>query len=579
MIAKTASIAPGLEELRQARRKSRGLYWAVALFSAFANVLMLTGPLYMLQVYDRVLSSRSVETLVALTALIAFLYVIMGVLDFARGRVLARIGARFQDDLDPRVFNAAIGKSSQGNGEMAQTALADLEAIQRFIASPGPTAGLDSFWTPVFLIGIAMFHPWLGYLALLGGGFLILLAALNQATSATPLTRAKGSLHRAAHLGEQLRAEAEMVRSLGMQRNAFLRWGKLRGCSLRNQLSATDLAGVYSAITKTFRLFLQSAMLGLGAFLVLKGELSPGAMIAASILLGRALAPIELAIGHWPAFQRARNAWWSLAALLSEVPQKPPRVELPRPAARLEAQSLTVVPPGHTQASLRLINFKVEPGQAMGVIGPSGAGKSTLARVLTGTWPATGGKVRLDRASLDQYAPDALGEYIGYLPQRGQLFDGTVAENIARLAPEFEHTDVAAAAKQADAHEMILSLPDGYDTAVSRSGGMLSGGQVQRIGLARALYSNPVILVLDEPNAHQDNLGAEALNRVIQRMKAHGKSVIIMAHRPAALRECDTLLVLKGGSVESFGPRDEILRHTVVNHSDLPFPLIAAGMR
>lgn len=572
-------LEPGLEELRAVRRESRRLYWAVALFSAFANLLMLTGPLYMLQVYDRVLSSRSVETLVALTALVAFLYGVMGILDFTRGRVLARIGARFQDRLDRRVFDAVMTNSTRGHSESAQTGLSDLESIQRFISSPAPTAAFDIPWTPVFLIGISIFHPWLGYLAMVGGVFLILLTLINQNLSSQPLNRSNISSHRASHLGEQLRAESEMVQSLGMQQNAFDRWQARRKLSLKEQLSATDVGGSFTALTKTFRLFLQSAMLGLGALLVLRGELSPGAMIAGSILMGRALAPIELAIGQWPAFQRARKGWWNLAALLSEAPETTPRTELPAPKAKLEAQSLTVVPPGQAQASLRMVNFVLEPGQAMGVIGPSGAGKSTLARAITGTWRAAGGKVRLDNASLDQYRPEHLGDYVGYLPQRVQLFDGTIAENIARLSPQPDDAKIIEAAKLADAHDMILKLPDGYDTLVSGTGGRLSGGQIQRIGLARALYSDPVLLVLDEPNSNLDNLGAEALNSAIRRMKANGKSVVIMAHRPAAIRECDLLLVLQNGAVEAFGPRDEVLRKTVTNHQNIQTAQTAGGVK
>lgn len=559
----------GAEELRAARRASRHLYWAVGLFSAFANILMLAGPLYMLQVYDRVLSSRSVETLVALTALVAFLYGIMGLLEFARGRLLVRIGARFQQKLDRRVFDAVLTNSTMGENDKALTGLSDLESIQRFIASPAPAAFFDLPWTPVFLIGISIFHPWLGYLAIVGGAFLILLSFLNRLLSTQPLNRSIASAQRAAHLGEQLRSEAEMIQSLGMRQNAFERWQARRSASLALQLEATDVGGSFTSMIKTFRLFLQSAMLGLGAFLSIRGELSPGAMIAGSILLGKALAPIELAIGNWPSFQRARKGWWNLADLLGKAPISQTKTELPRPAAHLEAVALTVVPPGHGQATLKRINFAVTPGECLGVIGPSGAGKSTLARAITGTWRVAGGKVRLDGAALDQYDHAHLGAYIGYLPQRVQLFDGTIAENIARLSPKPNDQKVVDAAKQADAHEMILKLPDGYDTLVSATTGLLSGGQIQRIGLARALYSDPVLLVLDEPNSNLDAQGAEALNHSIRRMKSDGRSVIVMAHRPAAIRECERLLVLRNGVVEAFGPREDVLKKTVANHAEI----------
>lgn len=569
----------GLSQLRAARRDSRALYWAVGLFSGFANLLMLTGPLYMLQVYDRVLSSRSVETLVALTLLVAFLYGIMGLLDYTRGRVLARIGARFQDRLDKPVFDAVMAHAAQGQNARSQTGLTDLEAVQRFIASPAPTAVFDMPWTPVFLLGISIFHPWLGYLAVAGGALLILLAALNQWVTRQPVHQSSISAHRAAHLGEQLRAEADMLRGLGMQHNGFQRWKARRRQALDQTLAATDMGGGFTALTKTFRLFLQSAMLGLGALLVLRGEMTAGAMIAGSILMGRALAPIELAIGQWPVFLRARKAWGNLAILLAEAPMPPARTDLPAPKPRLEVQSLTIVPPGVTAPSLRNVSFVLEAGTALGVIGPSGAGKSTLARAMTGTWGWASGSVRLDQAALDQYAPDQLAGYIGYLPQRVALFDGTIAQNIARLAPDPDDKMVVQAAQRADAHEMIVQLPQGYDTWVSSTGGPLSGGQIQRIGLARALYSDPVLLVLDEPNSNLDHLGAQALNRVIRRMKAKGRSVVIMAHRPAAIRECDTLLVLKAGLVTAFGPRDEVLRRAVDNHQDIQrLQSIAGGL-
>ncbi|MFY0594933.1 MAG: type I secretion system permease/ATPase [Cognatishimia sp.] len=572
-------ITPGRDELRAVRRESRMLYWSVALFSAFANLLMLTGPMYMLQVYDRVLSSRSIETLVALTALVAFLYCIMGVLDFTRGRILARIGARFQTRLERRVFDAVLTNSSRAQTEGAQTGLSDLAVLQRFISSPAPTVVFDIPWTPVFLVGLSIFHPWLGYLAMAGGGVLIVIALLNQTLMSGPLQRSNINAHGAALFAEQLRVESELVQSLGLQTNAFKRWRTKSKLSLREQLVTTDISGFFTTSTKTVRLFLQSAMLGLGAVLVLRGELSAGAMIAGSILMGRALAPIELAIGQWPTFQRARKSWDTLATLLSKTPYLTPQTQLPSPRAKLKAQSLTIVPPGRTKASLRMINFVLEPGQAMGVIGPSGAGKSTLAKAITGTWPAAGGNVRLDQATIDQYRPERLGEYIGYLPQRVQLFDGTIAENIARLSPDPDDAQITAAAQQADAHDMILKLPEGYDTPVSATGGRLSGGQIQRIGLARALYSDPVVLVLDEPNSNLDNQGADALNTAIRRVKAQGKSVVIMAHRPAAIHECDLLLVLKNGTVEAFGPRDTILHKSVQNHESIISACAAGGIQ
>ncbi len=570
---------PGRDELRAARRQSRGLYWTVAIFSFFANMLMLTGPLYMLQVYDRVLGSRSEETLVALTLLVAFLYGMMGLLDYARGRIMARVGARFQAALDARVFDAMIRRSALTQDPAAQTGLADLESVQRLIASPVLMAAFDMPWTPVFLAGITLFHPWLGMLAVAGGAILILITLFNQLFSRGPLVKSNIATHRAGLMSEEIRTEAEMIQSMGMRGAAFDRWKVARDSSLLESVSASDVGGTFTAMTKTMRLFLQSAMLGLGAYLVLQGEVTAGAMIAASILLGRALGPIELTIGQWPLVQRAVKGWNSLADLLEKVPPEEQRIQLPRPKARLDVQSLTIVPPGDTRAQLRSVSFKVEPGQAVGVIGPSGSGKSTLARALTGVWRPAGGNIRLDGAALDQYAPDVLGQYIGYLPQRVQLFEGTIAQNIARLSQQPDSEKVVAAAKMAAAHDMIVELPDGYDTKVSSGGGRLSGGQMQRIGLARAMYDDPVIVILDEPNSNLDNEGSMALNRAIRSLKENGASVLIMAHRPAAIQECDMLLVLDGGVRTAYGPKEEVLREMVSNHEELKKTATMGGVQ
>ncbi|OWU86351.1 peptide ABC transporter ATPase [Oceanicola sp. 22II-s10i] len=573
------SSDPGLEELRAVRRESRHLFWAAALFSAFANILMLTGPLYMLQVYDRVLSSRSTATLLALSTIVAFMFLIMGLLDLSRTRILARIGARFQSRLDGRVFDAVIRRAAIRPDALSASGLRDLESIQKLLGSPALVAMFDIPWTPVFLAGISLFHPMLGLLALAGGALLVCITLLNQWISRGPQLDSMRRTMAAEQISDQLRNEAEMLQAMGMRDAAFARWNSARDAALAAQLAATDTTVTFSSIGKTFRLFLQSAMLGLGAYLVLQGELSAGAMIAGSILLGRALAPIEMAIAQWPMITRARSGWRSLGTLLTEIPPEPRRTELPRPRARLEVSQATVIPPGDSVAALRIVSFNVEPGQAVGVIGPSGAGKSTLARALTGAWRVAGGKIRLDGASLDQFDPTARGNHIGYLPQRVQLFDGTIAENIARLSPEPDDQKVIAAAKLADAHEMILKLPDGYDTRVTANGGRLSGGQIQRIGLARAMYSDPVLLVLDEPNANLDNEGSMALNGAIRALKARGCSVLIMAHRPAAIQECDLLLMLENGSRVAFGPKDEVLREVVQNHKQIQQASGPGGVR
>ncbi|MEM6577970.1 MAG: type I secretion system permease/ATPase [Pseudomonadota bacterium] len=575
----TARLEAGREELLSARRESRGLYWFVGIFSFFVNLLMLTGPIYMLQVYDRVLGSRSVETLLALSVLVLFLYGMMGLLDYARGRVMGRVAARFQARLDRRVFDAVMRKSAIAPDEQTETGLRDLEAVQRLMSSPVLMAAFDIPWTPFFIFGIWLFHPWLGALALVGGAILILVTVVNQMITKRPAAQSNRTTVAADALANQIRTEAETVQSLGMRDATFARWSKVREQSLKAQIGASDLVGSFTTTTKTFRLFLQSAMLGLGAYLVLLNELTPGAMIAGSILLGRALAPVELAVGQWQLVQRAAQGWQSLTELLALVPPEQPRTPLPKPRALLDVEQLTIVPPGEKQASLKTVTFKVQPGHAVGVIGPSGAGKSTLARALTGLWRPAGGKIRLDGAALDQYEPAVLGQHIGYLPQRVQLFEGTITENISRLAEHPDPSMVVDAAKKADAHEMILKLPDGYDTRVTPGGGRLSGGQMQRIGLARAMYGDPVLLVLDEPNSNLDNEGSEAVNRAIRGLKQAGKSVLIMAHRPAAIQECELLLMLEGGALRAFGPKDEVLRQVVKNAEEIKQTRGAGGVR
>ncbi len=556
----------GAAELAAVRREGRLLYWAVAIFSFFVNLLMLTGPLYMLNVYDRVLGSRSLETLIALSVLVTFLYGMMGILDYVRGRVMGRLGARFQARLDRRVFAAALRAQTLNRvPEEARTGLRDLEAVQRLITSPALMAVFDLPFIPLFFLGIFMFHSWLGIMALVGGAVLIVVAVANQMTTKKPMEAANAASFQSEALGAQIRGESEMVHALGMRNAAFDRWQIARGASLDATIGAADSAGTFTAMTRTFRLFLQSAMLGLGALLVLEGVMTPGAMIAGSILMGRALAPIEMIVGQWAIFQKGREGWSRLSVLLGSVPEEDERTALPAPRAILTADSITVIPPGEQQASLRMISFEVKPGQAIGVIGTSGAGKSSLARALTGVWRPAGGKIRLDGAALDQYDADTLGKHIGYLPQRVQLFDGTIKENIARMSMTPDDAAVVAAAKKAAAHEMILKLPDGYDTRVTANGGRLSGGQVQRVGLARAMYGDPVILVLDEPNSNLDNDGSIALNNAIRVAKSEGKAVFIMAHRPAAIQECDMLLVIENGTRRAFGPKEEVMKDVLRN--------------
>lgn len=531
---------------------------------------MLTGPLYMLQVYDRVLGSGSEETLAALSVLVVGLFLAMGVLEYARGKVMAIVGARFQERLDRRVFSASMKVSALApNDPAAVVAQRDLEAIRSFLSSPVVLALMDLPWTPFFIAAVFIFHPLLGWLAVGGGALLVCVTWLNQISSRLPQIDAGQASVQSERFSDQLKTEAETTQALGMWNAGFDRWQVSRRKALEKSILAAGVVGVFGSTTKTLRLFLQSAMLGLGAWLVLQGELTAGAMIASSILMGRALAPIEMVISQWSIAQRSNEAWRRLSNLLTRVPPSQPLMALPRPRALLEVDSLSVAPPGEQGAVLRMVSFRIEPGQAVGVIGPSGSGKSTLAKALTGVWRPLGGKIRLDGATLNQYDPDVLGRLLGYLPQRITLFDGSIADNIARLDPQPDSERIVQAAKIADAHAMIVKFPQGYDTRISAAGGRLSGGQIQRIGLARALYGDPVLLILDEPNSNLDNDGSAAVNAAIRRFKAEGKSVLIMAHRPAAIQECDLLLVLDEGVRVGFGPRDQVLRELVRNHTDI----------
>lgn len=562
----------GRQELRQAARAHRGLLAAVILFSFFANLLMLTAPLYMLQIYDRVLTSRSEPTLVALSGIVIFLFLIMGLLDHARARLLTRIGAGLQARLDPRVFRASLARARlRPDDPLAASAQRDLEALQRFWSAPIAQALIDLPWVPLFLTAIFIFHPMLGGLALAGGATLILLTLLNQHLSTTPILRAQQATLGAEHLASHLKAEAEVIRALGMTDHGVQRWLHSRMIALHHSLHSADLRGLFQTLIRTLRLFLQSAMLGLGAWLVLRGSLGAGAMIAASILMGRALAPIEQAVAHWFLLTRAREGDSRLEHLLSQTPPEPLRTALPPPQARLRVESLSVMLPELAQPVLRNISFHLDPGQALGIIGPSGAGKSTLGRVLVGALRPLSGKIRFDQAELSHYDPEVLGRYIGYLPQHMAVFEASLAETIARLDPQPDAKQVVEAARAAAAHEMILQLPQGYDTRLTPFG-LLSGGQLQRLGLARALYGAPQLLILDEPNAHLDNEGINALNRTIRRYKDQGKSVIIIAHRPEALQECELLLLLEAGQRRAFGPRDDVLREMAKTKTELIIP-------
>lgn len=554
--------------MSDAKRISRPLFISAILFSILANLLMLTGPLFMLQIYDRVLSSRSEETLVSLFILVGALYMLMALLDFARGRVMARIGARIQDQLGQRVFQATLTPNTVPSPNKT-TALRDLDALQSFYSSPAFLALMDVPWTPIFLAAIFIFHPYLGLLAVTGGALIILLTAINQFLTYGKVRQAQGLSEQAHAFAVETRQGNEVVLAQGMQSGMTERWLAKREQGLVKSVSAADWTGSFTSLIKSFRLFLQSAMLALGAYLVLQGHVTGGAMIASSIMLGRALAPVEQLMGQWPVFQRYRAGLKSLSSLLTSIPKPEEKTALPTPQASVSATGLSYIPVGTNKPVLRNISFRLDAGHALGVIGRSGSGKSTLAKALLGLRSATTGEVRIGGATLSQYGMDDLGKHIGYLPQEVTLFTGTIAENIARMSTAPDSEAVVSAAKRANAHELITNLSNGYDTVISGNDHQLSGGQRQRIALARALYSDPVLLILDEPNSALDADGSAALNTCVRKFKEDGKSVIIMTHRPAAISECDMLMVLEAGAMTAFGPSQEVMKAKLQNSSQV----------
>jgi len=551
----------GRKELRAAFWSARSLFIVAAIFSFFINLLMLTGPLFMLQVYDRVLASKSIPTLVALFGLVAGLFAVMGLLDFLRGRILSNAGARFQSLLDGRVFEGTLRRSMiPKERSRPAVAMRDLESIQQFLSGPAPFAFFDAPWTPIYLAAIFAFHSYLGWLALGAALVLMTVALLNQILTAEPEIESRSLSANSEKMAETFRRDAETVRALGMSGVVGNLWGKVRGEALEAQMVHSGRSGLFQTISKTLRMFLQSAVLALGAYLAVLQEITPGVMIAASILMGRALAPVDQAISQWRVFVRARRGAKSLVEFFSTTPVMDARTELPPPTGELVVTNLAVAAPGERTPYVRNVTFSVSPGEAVGVIGPSASGKSTLARALVGLWLPLGGEVRLDGATLDQWSDIDLGRKVGYLPQEVGLFAGTIAQNISRFTPEPDPNAIVEAARRSGAHSLILKLADGYDTQIGDGGAQLSGGQRQRIGLARALFGEACLLVFDEPNSNLDAEGEQALVNAVHDAKKRGCSIIIMAHRPSAIAACDKLLVMRDGVQQAFGPKDEVLK-------------------
>ncbi|MEP9377235.1 type I secretion system permease/ATPase [Aquabacter sp. CN5-332] len=540
--------------MEQCRQSAGTLF----LFSLAINLLMLTSPLYMLQVYDRVMVTGSVNTLVMLTIIAAVALLLLGILDSLRSAITVRMSSWLSDRLGPVYLAHSVRARLMGDGSGAQS-MRDLSQIQAFIASPALSVFFDAPWAPVFLVLIWTLHPALGLLAVCSALILFVLGLANEA-----VTRASTAAASQAQISATLQAEttirnAEVVRAMGMLPALTERWRAANDVSVMAAQEANERSGLLLGLTKFARLFMQSAVLGLGAYLVLKGEVSGGAMIASSILLGRALAPVEMAMGTWRNFSVTRIAYSRLKARLQSLPEERRRLRLPTPVGFVSVDQVSYTPPGMRAGVLHQVSFQAKPGEAIAIIGPSASGKSTLCRLLVGVSRPTSGEVRLDGSDLSHWNPDQLGKHLGYLPQDTELFPGTVRDNISRMNGGDEAA-VVEAAQLAHAHDMIQRLPNGYDTAVGDGGLRLSGGQRQRIGLARAVYGIPALIILDEPNANLDQAGEAALSAALEEMKRKGSTLLIVGHRPSTIAQADKILLLKEGRVEVFGPRDEVLK-------------------
>ena len=536
----------------------RRVWGGVALFSACLNVLMLAVPLYMMQVYDRVLTTGSVDTLLALTAMVAAALVVFGLLEALRGRVLARAGAWLDRELGSPVLAGAVAAALRAGGGVSAQGLRDLAAVRGYLGGPGVMPLFDAPWAPVFLGIVFLVHPVLGWIGLGGALALFGCAVLNDVATRKKLTEANGAAAGALNAADAAIRNADAIAAMGMLPALARRWREAGARGLRLQTSASDASGSISALAKVLRFGLQAAMLGVGAWLVLGHEMSPGGMIAAAVILARGLAPVEQLITAWRALVGARTAWRRLRELMEHAPDHEGGTALPRPAGRVEAEKVGYPPPGVREPVLRQVSLRLDPGETLGIVGPSGAGKTTLVRLLVGSLAPTAGHVRLDGADLTAWPDADRGRYVGYLPQTVELFAGTVRDNIARLG-ETEDEAVVAAAERAGAHEVILGLPGGYDTPIGEGGVPISGGQRQRIALARAVFGEPPLLVLDEPNAHLDAEGEQALVAAVVGMGEQGVTVVLIAQRPGVMAQVDKILVLQAGSVTAFGPREEVL--------------------
>ena len=535
----------------------------MALFSALLNVLYLTGSFYMLQVYDRVLPSRSVPTLVGITLLALILFAIQGVFDIVRSRILVRVGSALDEAISGRVHSIVMKLPLTGATSRGVQPLRDLDQIRSFLSGIGPAAFFDLPWMPLYLGVCFLFHPLIGTAATLGGLALVVVALLTEMLTRAPSAEAAKLVGERNALAEAHRRNTEVVHAMGMAGRVGALWSECNRRCLAAQQRTADIAAGLGGLSKILRMALQSGVLGIGAWLVINEQATGGIIIASSILTSRALAPIELSISQWRGFVAARQGWRRLNDLLVQMPSDQTRMALPKPANTLAIENVSIMAPGTSRVIVHEVSFHLTAGQGLGIIGASASGKSSLARAIVGVWPAARGRIRIDGAALDQWSSEELGAHIGYLPQDMSLFAGTVAENIARFDPQRSAEAVMAAATEAGVHDLILRLPNGYETQIGEAGSALSGGQRQRIGLARALYGDPFLVVLDEPNANLDQEGERALTSAIRSVRARGGIVVVVAHRPSALAGVDTLLVVRGGRLQAFGSKEAVLERSL----------------
>jgi len=556
-------------ELRKAIFKAKTAFIMAGFFSMFINILMLVPTLYMLQLYGRVVTSRSQETLIMLTGIVVVLFITLGLLEIIRSRVLIRISNKMDSLLNKRVFDSLFKLAEKYPNKASSSALSDLTQIRQFMTGNGLFAFFDAPWLPIYVGVLFLFHPDYGYFSLVAIVILLVITTLNEYSTKSKLQEAnKFNSEAMMYVNSNLR-NAEVIHAMGMKDNIGKRWQDKHYKFLNAQSKASASASIWANTSKITRMMLQSLMLGLGGYLAINNEVGSGMMIAGSIMLGRALAPLDLMVNTWKQFSGARTSYVRLNALLNDFPKDKEYMELPAPTGELLLEQVVVVPPNGKEPSIRGISMSINKGDVVGIIGPSAAGKSSLARAVLGLWPLANGKVRLDGADISQWDKVRLGQYIGYLPQDIELFEGTVSENIARFG-EIDAKKVVEAAQKASVHDMILKLPDGYDTKIGIGGSSLSGGQRQRIGLVRAIYNNPVLVVLDEPNSNLDELGELGLIQAINSLKQNGSTVIIITHRPNILQVTNKIAVMKNGMLEMYGNSNEVLAKLRQNSAPKP---------